>query len=120
MKHFITFMVLIVIVMFIIGCSIVLGGIQATLPDLSDKQDGVYSGEYSMKGTPVTVALDVLVQNGQITEINITKHSCSPIGKQAEKIVPQIIKHQSLEVDVVTGATASSKSILKAVENALQ
>jgi uncharacterized protein with FMN-binding domain len=33
--------------------------------------------------------------------------------------VPKIIEAQSLEVDVVSGATGSSKAILKAVENAL-
>ena len=120
MKRFFKFGLLIITAIFIIGCSIAFSGIQASLSDLSGKPDGIYRGEYSITGTPVSVALDVLVQNGQITEINITKHSCSPIGKQAEKIIPQIIKHQSLEVDVVSGATASSKGILKAVENALQ
>jgi uncharacterized protein with FMN-binding domain len=40
-------------------------------------------------------------------------------GKKAEAIVPAIIEAQNLTVDVVSGATGSSKAILKAVENAL-
>lgn len=120
MKKIFKLVLLIITVMFVIGCMSAITRIQATTPNLSDKQDGVYNGEYSVKGTPVKVALDVSVQNGQITEINIIRHSCSPIGKKAEEIIPRIIKHQSLEVDVVSGATASSKGILKAVENALQ
>ena len=41
-------------------------------------------------------------------------------GKKAEIQTDLIIKNQSLNVDVITGATASSKAILKATENALK
>ena len=44
----------------------------------------------------------------------------SPIGKKAENIVSRIINRQSLDVDVVSGATISSIAIIKAVENALE
>jgi len=40
-------------------------------------------------------------------------------GGKAEKIVDDVIKAQSLNVDVVSGATVSSKVILKAGEMAL-
>jgi uncharacterized protein with FMN-binding domain len=66
------------------------------------------------------VALEVTVQNKNITAIKIIKHSCSPIGKKAEKITGRIIEEQSLGVGTVSGATGSSKTILKAVENALR
>jgi uncharacterized protein with FMN-binding domain len=94
--------------------------IQTSLPDLKSKSDGLYRGNYDLAGTPVIVTLDVNVVNHKITGINIIKHSCSPIGKKAEKITAQIIEKQSLNIDSISGATASSKSILKAVENALQ
>jgi uncharacterized protein with FMN-binding domain len=90
------------------------------MPDLSLKADGIYRGNYDLSGTPVNVFLDVNIQNHRIIEIIIVKHLCSPIGKKAEKIIDQIITIQNLDVDAISGATASSKSIIKAVENALQ
>ena len=40
-------------------------------------------------------------------------------GKNGEKIIDQIINKQSLDVDAISGATQSSVTITKAVENAL-
>jgi uncharacterized protein with FMN-binding domain len=97
-----------------------LAGIQASLPDMKSKPDGVYRGSYDLSGTPVKVTLDVTVQNQAITTLNIVRHSCSPIGKKAEKITGTIIEKQSLNIDAVSGATGSSMAILKAVENALE
>ena len=94
--------------------------IQASLPDMNIKPDGLYRGNYSLSGTPVKVVLDVVVQGGNIVAIDIIRHSSSPIGKKAEKITVRIIEQQSLDVDAISGATGSSKAILKAVENALQ
>jgi uncharacterized protein with FMN-binding domain len=94
--------------------------IQAQLPDMSGKSDGLYHGDYVLKGTPVQVGLDVTIKDENITAIKIIKHICSPIGKKAEKIIDKIIEMQSLNVDAVSGATGSSMAILKAVENALQ
>ena len=94
--------------------------IQVALPDLTNKADGTYRGEQSISGTPVRATVDVVVRNRIITSINIIQHFSSPIGKKAESIIEQIVEQQSLKVDVVSGATASSKALLKAVENALQ
>jgi len=90
------------------------------MPDLTLKTDGIYRGSYDLSGTPVNVVLDVTIQEHKIIGIKIVKHSCSPIGKKAEKITDQIIAVQNLDVDAVSGATGSSKAIIKAVENALQ
>ena len=87
---------------------------------MAGKPDGVYRGNYDLKGSPVRVILDVTVQDEKITAIKIVKHISSPIGKKAEKITERIIEKQDLGVDAVSGATGSSKAILKAVENALQ
>jgi len=104
----------------IIGCSTAYKNITAQMPDLKLFNDGVYRGIYDLSGTPVKVVLDVTVQNNRIAKIEIVEHNCSPIGKKAENIIEHVIEKQSLEIDAVGGATASSKSILKAVENALQ
>ena len=94
--------------------------IEAVLPDMQHKPDGTYRGSYDLSGTPVKVTLDVTVQQGNINRITIIEHFCSPIGKKAEKIVERIIVEQSLSIDAISGATASSKAILKAVEDALR
>jgi uncharacterized protein with FMN-binding domain len=94
--------------------------IQALLPDMNGKSDGLYRGNYSLSGSPVKVVLDVTIQDKNIVAINIIDHFCSPIGKKAEKITGKIIEQQSLNVDAISGATGSSKAILKAVENALR
>jgi uncharacterized protein with FMN-binding domain len=85
-------------------------------PDLNRIADGVYQG--NSKVGPVQVTLDVTMQSGAIASIEIIRHF-NGLGKKAEAIVPVIIEAQSLNVDVVSGATGSSKAILKAVENAL-
>ena len=104
----------------IAGCSTAYKTLSVKMPDLAPIADGTYRGNCNLKGAPVNVTLDVIVQNSRITKIEIVKHVSSPIGKKAEKIIDKVIENQSLDVDVVSGATGSSKAILKAVENALQ
>jgi len=94
--------------------------IKAQLPDMDGKSDGLYRGDYVLSGSPVKVVVDVTVKDKNITAIKIIKHFCSPIGKKAEIIIEEVIKRQSLNIDAVSGATGSSKAILKAVEKALQ
>jgi uncharacterized protein with FMN-binding domain len=116
-----TLIILFVVVVLCFSCSSnQIAGIQALLPDLSGRADGIYSGQYNLSGTPVRVAVDVTVRNQNIAEVKITRHTGSPIGRRAEVITERIIESQSLNVDIVSGATGSSKAILKAVENALQ
>jgi uncharacterized protein with FMN-binding domain len=104
----------------VLSCATNFAAIQAEMPDLSNKADGMYRGEYDLPRAPVDVTLDVRLENARITGIVIVKHFCSPVGKKAEKITERIIEKQSLDVDVITGATGSSKAILKAVEAALK
>lgn len=84
--------------------------------ELSNVDDGVYIGEYIL--SPVKAVVQVQVNNGKIYEIKILEHQ-NGMGKKAEMINEWVIEKQSLEVDLVSGATVSSKAILKAIENAL-
>ena len=90
--------------------------LQINQVDFSTLQDGSYKGECD--AGLVKVAVTVTVKDKKLTAISIDKHD-NGLGKKAEKIVEAIIKEQSLEVDTVSGATHSSKAILKAVETAL-
>ena len=114
------FLIIIVGGILLAACSTAYLSLTAKMPDLTTMSDGVYRGNYDVANTPIKVTLDTTIQSYKIIEIKIIEHQCSPVGKKAEKIIDKIIKQQSLDVDVVSGATISSKAILKAVENALQ
>ncbi len=80
-------------------------------------RDGVYEGKAYL--LPVSVRIRATVSRGRIQSIDILKHFNGQ-GKPAEAIVPRVIEAQSLGVDVISGATHSSLTILTAIENALE
>lgn len=84
--------------------------------DVSLIDDGVYTGECDNK--LVKAGVEVQVEDGRITNIKILEHE-NGLGSKAETIVNRVIQGQTLNVDAVTGATYSSNTILKAIENAL-
>ncbi len=84
--------------------------------DLSKLEDGVYTG--SCKAFPIAVVVEVDIADHAIKEIRLIKHDNGQ-GAPAEVITDRIVEAQSLKVDVVAGATYSSKAILKSVEAAL-
>jgi uncharacterized protein with FMN-binding domain len=85
--------------------------------NLTGKADGVYRGTY--KTWPLAAEVEVTIEAGTITGIDLVRHSYGR-GKPAEKILEKIIEKQSLNVDTISGATASSKTILVAIRNSLE
>ena len=85
--------------------------------NISDISDGVYIGEYDVNF--IYAKVEVTVQNGEITNINILEHRHER-GKAAEAIANKIVDEQKIDVDAISGATNSSTVIKKAVENALK
>ena len=85
--------------------------------NISDIPDGVYIGEYDVNF--IYARVEVTVQNGEITNINILEHRHER-GKTAEVITDSIVDEQKIDVDAISGATNSSTVIKKAVENALK
>ena len=85
--------------------------------NISDIPDGVYVGEYDVDF--IYAKVEVTVQNGEITNINILEHR-NERGKAAEAITNKIVDEQKIDVDAISGATNSSTVIKKAVENALK
>lgn len=85
--------------------------------DLSVIPDGQYIGEYSI--FPVYAKVEVTVKKHNFIEINILKHN-NGLGSGAESIKEDIEREQRLNIDTISGATVSSKCILKAVENAIE
>lgn len=85
--------------------------------DLSSVKDGTYTGSYDARLVAATVK--VVVEGGKITDIKLVKHK-NDRGKAGEAVVDEILKQQTPDVDAVSGATNSSRIIMKAVENALE
>ena len=86
-------------------------------PDISRIQDGTYNGSFD--AIFVFADVDVNVKGHEITGIKINEHR-NGRGARAEVITDDVILKQSVEVDTVSGATSSSRVILKAIENALE
>lgn len=84
--------------------------------DLSTIEDGVYPG--SFETFPVSAEVKVIINDHKISKIELVKHNNGQ-GKAAEILPDKVTSAQSLDVDLISGATYSSVVILKAIENAL-
>ena len=84
--------------------------------DLSTVADGVYQGSF-VDGTYV---VEVEVTEHKIIAITMITTRDNEHAQKAEGVLESIVEQQSLQVDTVSGATSTSKAILKAVEDALQ
>lgn len=83
-----------------------------------DIADGVYKGSATGFSGPVTVAVTIL--DKKIVSIDILSASDDEaFFNRAKGVIDRIISSQSLDVDVVSGATYSSNGIIGAVKNAL-
>ncbi|MCD7865310.1 MAG: FMN-binding protein [Clostridiales bacterium] len=84
-----------------------------------DLDDGVYYGSGTGYAGKISVA--VTIASKQITEIEVTEVEADDEAffNRAKGVIEEIISTQSLDVDVVSGATYSSRGIISAVKNAL-
>ena len=85
--------------------------------DMKQVADGTYTG--SSDGGLVKVEVEVEVKDHKIVNINLLKHECGT-GKPAESMLEEMVKKNTDDVDYVSGATASSRTIRNAVNQALQ
>ncbi|MCC8150295.1 MAG: FMN-binding protein [Lachnospiraceae bacterium] len=81
--------------------------------------DGIYYGSGTGYAGKISVAVTIASQT--ITEISVTEVEAddSAFFNRAKGVIDEIISTQTLEVDVVSGATYSSRGIISAVKNAL-
>ncbi len=96
--------------------------------DFQSLQKGIYEGEY--KGTKDQFRnerVQVTISEDGVSDIKVLNGPVLKEGKAVEirngltidDLSQRVIKSQSLAVDVLSGATLTSKAHLKAVENAL-
>jgi uncharacterized protein with FMN-binding domain len=126
-RYIVIVIVLLVFLSGFIAVKVILGRTEASLKnlaaseiadvDLTSAKDGDYPGSCSV--FPVSVEVKVTIKSHAITEIDLLKHDNGQ-GKGAEIIPEKVIEAQSLQVNSITGATYSSKVILKAIQDALK
>ena len=102
--------------LFVLGCS--LATIAGGPVEHAELNDGVYRG--TDKHGPNKAVVEVEISDQKITRVEIIQHNAWR-GKKANPIIPdEIIKHQSTDVDAVSGATNSSRVIMNATQNAIE
>lgn len=82
-------------------------------------EDGIYEGEANGNNGPVLV--EVTVENNEIVEVEVVEHNeTENIAANAfEETSERIVENQSVEIDIVTGATTSSEAVIEATKEAL-
>ena len=84
--------------------------------DLTKVEDGIYEGQCDTG--VVRARVQVTVRDHRLESVELLEHE-NGRGTPAEAILDQMVQEQTTTVDVVSGATCSSKVIRKAVETAL-
>jgi len=85
--------------------------------DLSQTADGSYVGSY--KNSRWSNQVKVTVVNHRITAINVEKTVQIEQADVTEKLINDVLAAQNTDVEIISGATITSKAYLKSIENAL-
>lgn len=86
--------------------------------NLANMDDGSYKGEYSYGS--YTYQVEVQVKKNRIEDIHVIHNRDTSYAKKAEGVIHRVLGKQALDVNAVSGATTTSKALLKAMENALK
>lgn len=84
--------------------------------DFSRVPDGTYRGTYEGWNTFTVL---VTVAGGTVTDVKVAEDSATPASAVTDRVLREVVSKQTLDVDVVSGATVTTKGLLKAVERAL-
>ena len=93
---------------------------EPTFIDPATIPDGEYTGEFPFRQRYL-YRVKVTVKSGSIADIEVLENGTE--NEYAEKglgVIPRILREQSPKVDAVSGATVTSKSLMKCVEKALK
>ena len=88
--------------------------------DPSTVPDGEYTGEFPFRQRYL-YRVRVTVKSGRIADIEVLENGTE--NEHAQKglgVIPRMLREQSPKVDAVSGATVTSKALMKCVEKALK
>ncbi len=88
-------------------------------PSEGKYKDGVYEGKGAGNGGDIV--LQVTVENGDIAGIDVIEHKETEVLSDAafDKVITAVLDNKSTNVDVVTGASFTSRGIIAALKDAL-
>jgi urocanate reductase len=111
------------------GCvssSSYLSRIETAMPSLAALPDGTYSGSASVAVPLGSIVMmprakaEVTVVGHAITAVKMTAPKAFPDGvQQFEDLAARVVATQSTDIDVVSGASFTSKAFLMAIDKAL-
>lgn len=85
--------------------------------DLSSIHNGVYYGSQKLGRT--LYGVQVTIKDYVITDIKVVSNRKNNYAKRAEGVIQNVLARGNVNADIVTGATTSSKALLKAIEQAI-
>lgn len=102
-----------------VGLLVVTGMVWSMAGQAGRLKDGVFTGKAEGFGGDVVV--DVTISGGKITAIEVRPHQETPfIADEAiETLKNNILQSQNPNVEIVSGATYTSKAVIAAVEQAV-
>lgn len=126
MNKFLKIIGIFILVMFIIGGA----GVFYMTRGLSDvksidiasidplhMEDGIYNGSFNKGRWRNKVEIEI--KDGIIKNINFIEDVRFPMDEVKNSIIEMVLDKQSTNVDIVSGATVTSKAYLKSIEDAL-
>jgi uncharacterized protein with FMN-binding domain len=87
--------------------------------DVKVLPEGIYGGMSRGSGGDVTVQLQIS-RDGKITSVGVVNHREGRPGTAIKDLPARILASQSTRVDAVSGATVTSKAIIRAAQSALE
>lgn len=95
------------------GKNLDIGGI-----DLTNVEDGTYTGKHD--DGRFSNEVSVTVKDHRITDIRVIKDVTFAKPDWRDDLLARVIEKQDTGVDIVSGATVTSKAYMKSIENALK
>jgi uncharacterized protein with FMN-binding domain len=86
--------------------------------ELNVLKDGTFIGEFNDGGGLYSVKIKIT--DHRISEVDLTTERESVYIEYARPVTRRILEKQTPDVDVISGATTTSKCIMKAAENAIK
>jgi len=84
--------------------------------DLTQVDDGVYTGEY--ENGRFSCEVEATVKDHKITDIKLINYGNEGQETVVKEVLDNVVSSQKVDIDTLSGATATNNSVLKAVENA--
>ena len=92
--------------------------VEVGILNLNTVADGSYEGSYSLNRWSNTVK--VTVKDHKMTDIVVLKDVVFKLDAVTKEVFSEVLRKQSLDIEIQSGATVTAKAYLKSIEAALK